>query len=100
MSTILILVRDLGFQVWLAQVLESAQFLVVPAKTPSKASKLLAKLGGPVDVVIVDPALAGAAEFVHQLRTKQGYLHVLSVCEQSEEAPVLVAKGMDVSERK
>ncbi len=83
--TVLILVRDLGFQFWLAGILAEAGFAVAPATTPTNAANLMAELSQPVDLAIVDPALAESAEFVIGLRNFQGYLHILPVTTEPAE---------------
>lgn len=83
--TVLILVRDLGFQFWLAGILAEAGFAVAPATTPTNAANLMAELSQPVDLAIVDPALAESADFVIGLRNFQGYLHILPVTTEPAE---------------
>jgi hypothetical protein len=79
MPTVLILVRDVGFQFWLGQALISSGFGVVPAKTPSQALKLIDRVGMPVDLALIDPRMGRIGPFVDALRERQGYLRVLSI---------------------
>jgi len=85
MASVLVITDDLGFQVWLAETLGEAGFAVIPAKTPAGARKLLARAKWAVDVVIADPAFAGAGEFIETLRRSQGYLSVVSIPELSDD---------------
>ncbi len=79
MTTVLVIAEDLGFQFWLAEALAEAGFFVVPAQSPAKARKLLARIGCPVDVAVFDPELTGAGDFIERLQRSQGYLHVVSL---------------------
>ncbi len=84
MTTILVLINDLGLQFWLAEGLTEAGYLVLPAKTPSHARKLLAELSCSVDLAVVNPALVGVAGFLEDLRRSQGYLQVFSLAAHNE----------------
>src|SRR5690242_11795953 len=79
MPTVLILLDDLNVQRLIAGTLAKANFIVLKARTPSSALKLLANVNLPVDLLIADPTLSGLGKFIASLRQSQGYLHVLSV---------------------
>lgn len=68
MKTVLIIDRDLGFVFWLGRVLGNAGHQVLPAKGFSEASTLLSELNTEIDLLIVNPSLAEAADFVNKLR--------------------------------
>jgi len=68
MKTILIIDDDLGFVFWLGRVLAHGGYEVLPAKGFSDASTLLSDLNAEVDLLIVNPSLPGAADFVNALR--------------------------------
>ena len=79
MHTALLLVNDLGLQFWLAEALGSEGIAALPANTPSAARKLLTQLGLSVDLMIVDPAIAGGGRLIEVLSHSQPHLRVLSV---------------------
>jgi DNA-binding response OmpR family regulator len=68
MKTVLIIDRDLGFVFWLGRVLADAGAQVLPAKDFSAAQALLNELKRDIDLLIVNPSLAGASNFVNALR--------------------------------
>jgi hypothetical protein len=76
-KTVLIIDPDLGFVFWLGQMLLAAGYDALPAKGVPEATALLAELGVAVDLLIVNPALAGAPHFVEELRRSKGDLKVL-----------------------
>ena len=84
MAAVLILDDDLGFVFWLGQAL-AADFKPIPAPSVQDARKLLRRLRIPVDVLIVNPLVPGAAYFTRDLRRKQGRLRAIAAVRYTEE---------------
>jgi hypothetical protein len=78
-TTILILDDDLGFALWLGQSLSAARCRVLPATSVSEAGTLISHFGLTVDLVILNPSVAGGADFTRTLRREQGYLRVATL---------------------
>ena len=68
MKTVVIIDRDLGFVFWLGRVLGDAGYQVLPSKGFAEASPLLSELNTEIDLLVVNPSLVGAADFVSALR--------------------------------
>jgi hypothetical protein len=84
---ILILDHDLGFQFWLAKSLEPFGYSIIPADTVSQAKRLLRQLKLSLDLLMVNPAVEGAAEFTASLHRHQPLLKVVAlVPEQGKES--------------
>jgi DNA-binding response OmpR family regulator len=77
--TLLVLDNDLGFLVWLAKALEPGGHCVVPADTVSQANRLILSLKITVDLLVIDPALEGAAAFSEELRRDQPRLKIIAL---------------------
>ena len=84
MKTVFIIDRDLGFVFWLGQVLLAAGYEVIPAKGTSEATALIGELQPQVDLLIVNPSLAGAASLVAVLRRSRADLKVLLLTGDTE----------------
>lgn len=84
MKSVLILDDDLGFVFWLGQAL-AAGFRPIPGPSLSEARKLLRRVRTPIDVLIVNPVLPGAAQFTRALRRKQRHLRVIGAVRYTEE---------------
>jgi len=82
--TLLVLDNDLGFLFWLAMALEPCGHSVVPADTVSQANRLLRRLKLSVDVLVVNPAVEGAARFSDDLRSRHPQLKVIALVSQEE----------------
>lgn len=76
MATILILDDDLGFALWLGQALSAASCRVLPATSVTEAAALVSHFQLTVDLVLLNPSVAGGADFTRTLRREQGYLRV------------------------
>ena len=68
MKTVLIVDADLSFAYWLGQGLDEAGYQAFPAKNIADAAALPDELKATIDVLIVNPALPGASDFVETLR--------------------------------
>lgn len=79
MATILILDDDLGFALWLGQALSAATCRVLPASSVTEAAALISHFDLTVDLVILNPSVAGGRDFTHTLRREQGYLRVATL---------------------
>jgi len=102
MKTVLIIDPDLGFVFWLGRVLGDAGLQALPAKGFSEATALLSQLHMEIDLLVVNPFLAGAAGFVDTLRCSQPNLKVLGVLEKEQQvgpiqnADTIVRKPLQV----
>jgi hypothetical protein len=70
MDTVLIADHDLGFVFWLGKLLAEAGYHALPAKRVSDAAQLAAQFE--VNVLVVNPGLNGAADFVRTLSVSEG----------------------------
>lgn len=77
MNTVLIADHDLGFVFWLGKTLGEAGYQCLPAKSVSDAAQLAARFE--INVLVVNPALAGVEDFVRSLRLSQGQLEVIAL---------------------
>ena len=79
LRTVLILDDDLGFVFWLGHLLDTAGYSALPAKSVPDAAMLIMQLDLRVDVLLVNLALAGAADFIGALHRSQQDLKVIGV---------------------
>jgi hypothetical protein len=78
LKTVLIVDPDLGFLLWLGQLLADANYRSLPALTVQAATTLIAKLNLTVDLLIIDPTVAGANAFVRTMR-RERHIGVMAV---------------------
>jgi DNA-binding response OmpR family regulator len=97
-TTVLILDNDLGFVFWLGRTLDAAGYQTLPAKNISDATILLEELTLEIDLLIVNPSLPGAAEFVSMLRRSTRRLKVIAISDV--DGPVTTLPGVDAWRRK
>jgi DNA-binding NtrC family response regulator len=77
-QTILIVDQDLGFVMWLGNILALQGYLTLPSTTASQALKVIAELGiATLDLLIVNPALPGTSDLVDILRSDHVALKVI-----------------------
>ena len=81
MKSILIVDQDLGFVVWLAWALNEAGYQTVPATGSSDAVAMLAEITVPIDLAIVNPAVAGVDNLIPILRRQQKPMHIIAAVE-------------------
>ena len=98
--TLLVLDKDLGFLFWLAKALEPCGHSIVPASTVSQANCLLWTLPISVDLLLINPALEGAAAFSDALRHDQPQLKVIALLEQEEKKSELSGVRADAMHAK
>ncbi len=79
MKTILIVDGDVGFAFWLGQALDRAGYAAVPAESSPAAEGLVDELRFAVDLLVINPALPGAADFVQTLRGIDPQLKVVAM---------------------
>jgi CheY-like chemotaxis protein len=94
LRTVLIVDPDLGFLLWLGQLLVGAGYVGLPAQTVREATALIGKLNLIIDLLIIDPTVAGAAEFVRSMRREQGHVRVIAVITSMTELDVGI-RGVD-----
>jgi len=85
MKTVLVVDSDVGFVFWLGHGLDQNRYAVLPAASVPNARTLLDELAITVDLVIIDPALPDAANFVETLRGGNLLLKVVVVADATAE---------------
>jgi DNA-binding response OmpR family regulator len=85
MKTVLVVDSDVGFVFWLGQGLDQNRYAVLPAASIPNARTLLDELAITVDLVVVNPALPDAADFVGTLRGCNPLLKVVLVSDAAAE---------------
>lgn len=78
---ILIVDNDLGFLLWLSKFLVEAGYTVFPAVSVENATDLARQFSDELEVLIVNPELRRAAEFVRRLRLRHPMLKVIALRE-------------------
>ncbi len=78
---ILLVDSDLGFTFWLGQLLDQAGYEAFPAKSVADAIQLLDQLRFEIDLLVINPALEGAASFAAVLRQSQPQIKMVAVHE-------------------
>lgn len=68
---VLIVDEDLGFVWWLGELFSEAGCQVVPALSPDQTDSITQELDRAVDVVVVNPELAGISEMIRNLSQSQ-----------------------------
>jgi hypothetical protein len=81
MKSVLMIDDDLGFLFWLGKALVAAGYTPFPALGVPEATGLLAEFSLSVDILIVNPSLPGAPDFVQSLRHHREDLKVVTVSE-------------------
>ena len=99
MKTIVIIDDDLGFVFWLGRVLGDAGYQVLPAKGFSEASALLSELNTEIDLLIANPSLAGAVDFVNALRRSRPNAKILAVLSEKDQEAGQI-QNADITARK
>jgi len=84
-QTVLIVDDDLGFVFWLGRALDESGFAAFPARSIPDAQALLRELKLSLDLLIVNPALPGTAEFIDGLRQSEAGFKVIAVTEDVEQ---------------
>jgi DNA-binding response OmpR family regulator len=103
--TVLIVDADLGFVFWLGQVLHVAGYAAFPARSVPEARSLIDECKLAVDVLVLDPSLPGAFDFVMVLRHNRENIKVVAVSEGSSikgsrvDADATCDKPADTSEQ-
>ena len=97
MKTVLIVDPDLGFVFWLGQVLGNTRWQAVPAKDFQTAMALLRELHlEKIDLLILNPSVQGAADFVQALRISQPNLKVAVALSENEQNPARIENADSV----
>ena len=84
MNNILLVDSDLGFAFWLGHLLDGAGYEALPARSAADALALLATIAIRVDLVILNPYLKGAAEFVITMKRLQKNARFMAVLPEHE----------------
>ncbi len=77
--TILRVVDDLGFVVWLGQTLASNGYPTVPAASGQHAKRVVEELGIKICLVIMNLALPGVADFIQMLQQRDPSIKVIAL---------------------
>jgi len=85
MKMVLVVDSDVGFVFWLGQGLDQNRYAVLPAANVPNARTLLDELRITADLVVVNPALPDAANFVEALRGRNPCLKVVLVTDAAAE---------------
>jgi DNA-binding response OmpR family regulator len=99
-GTILILDNDLGFLFWLGQALTASHCKAFPATSITEAVSLIAQFKLKIDLLIMNPAVPGAADFMRSLRREQRHLRVAVMTAETHEEPGQATDLVPVLERK
>lgn len=86
--TALIIDDDVGFILWLGEILTESGYQTVPALHCRQARSLVKKLALRVDVLVVNPKLRGAARTIKALETEHPRLRVVLIIDRSAPLPV------------
>lgn len=86
LKTVLILDDELGFVFWLGHLLDAAGYSALPAKSVPDAAMLIMQLDLRVDVLVINLALAGAADFIGAMHRSQMGVKVIGVLNDPAEA--------------
>jgi hypothetical protein len=82
-KTVLLVDSDLGFVFWLGHALDSAGYEALPAKSVSDAIALLVQYRLSIDLLILNPSLAGAPGFAEDVRTSQRHAKIIVLAEST-----------------
>ena len=83
--TVIVIDDDLGFVFWLGHLLDEFGFAAFPARTIRDAEELRHELRLEPDLIIVNAALPGTAEFISQLRLEGGRFKVVAVAQHIDQ---------------
>lgn len=86
LTTVLIIDGELGFVFWLGHLLDAASYSALPAKSVEDAALLIMQLDLTVDVLVINPALPGAPEFIAALHRSQPAVKVIGVRDDASES--------------
>ncbi len=78
-TNILLVDSDLGFTFWLGQLLDQAGYEAFPAKSVADAIQLLDQLKFQIDLLVLNPAVAGAVSFAAVLRHAHPQIKIVAV---------------------
>jgi DNA-binding NtrC family response regulator len=87
--TALIVDDDIGFILWLGEILTESGYQTVPALDWRQAKSLIKDLTLRVDVLVVNPKLRGAAQAIKMLRAEHPRLRVVLIHDPSAPVPAL-----------
>lgn len=78
-ATILIVDDDLGFVIWVGVTLAMSGYATVPAASVSEAKQLIQQLKVPIDLAIVNLALADMFALIEALRRSDRSMQVIAI---------------------
>lgn len=74
---------DLGFVFWLGRALDAAAFSALPARTVADAALLVLQFDLAVDVLVINLALGGGADFIAALHRSQKDVKVVGILDEA-----------------
>jgi hypothetical protein len=86
-KSVVIIDDDLGFVFWLGGLLGKAGYPAWPARSVADAAELLEELHTGLDLLIINPRVDGAAEFLAAQKRKHGIKTVAIREEEGEPLP-------------
>src|SRR5581483_11469918 len=92
MQPALILDPELAFGFWMARGFDQAGYQGYPAKSTPDAIALQNELGLQVDLLILNPTVPGAAEFIEALRRSNEQVRVVALIGDQPRLPTLTAR--------
>ena len=99
MKTVLIIDSDLGFVFWLGRILADAGCQPLAARDASEAGALLGQLNAEIDLLILNPSLAGADDFANALRRSRRNVRILVALSDADQ-PAGQVQSADIVARK
>jgi hypothetical protein len=82
---------------WLGHLLDAASYSALPAKSVQDAALLVMQIDLKVDVLVINLALSGAAEFIAALHRSQRDLRVIGVRDDSTEGMTIAGLNATLS---
>jgi len=95
LKTVLIVDGDLGFVFWLGHLLDAAGYSAYPAKSASDAALLMLQLDLQPKLLVINPELPAAADFIAGLHRSHSSMRAIGVVEHVDDGS-RHCPGMDV----
>jgi len=86
LATVLIVDSDCGFVFWIGEIFAKAGCSAVPALDCQQAVSLTTKLNLKVDMVVVNPVLAGVSEMIRSLQSPNRLLKIVAIQDRHVQA--------------
>jgi hypothetical protein len=86
-KNVFIIDSHLGFVFWLSRALDRAGFVCWPARSVADARALLSKSETEVNLLLIDPSMAGTIALAEDLLKRQRHLRVIGLYASNAEVP-------------